>query len=69
LREIVEAVIADRFLEALDTHTEQVTAGVYHPEYDADEYLVAAEELDETAESGDSESGPVVEQSAGENDQ
>ncbi|MFC7135057.1 MULTISPECIES: DHH family phosphoesterase [Salinibaculum] len=45
LREIVEAVIADRFLEALDAQTGQTVAPVYVPDESADEYLVAEEEL------------------------
>jgi nanoRNase/pAp phosphatase (c-di-AMP/oligoRNAs hydrolase) len=45
LREVVEAVIADRFLEALDGRTEQTIAPVYVPDKNVDEYLVAEEEL------------------------
>jgi nanoRNase/pAp phosphatase (c-di-AMP/oligoRNAs hydrolase) len=45
LREIVEAVIADRFLEALDAQADQTIAPVYVPDENVDQYLVADEEL------------------------
>ena len=45
LREIVEAVISDRFLEALDAQTGQTVVPVYVPDESAEEYLIAEEEL------------------------
>ncbi len=47
LMKIVEAVVIDRFLEALEAHTTQTVAGVYAPgPSDSDEYLVPTDELD-----------------------
>jgi nanoRNase/pAp phosphatase (c-di-AMP/oligoRNAs hydrolase) len=45
LREIVEAVISDRFLEALDSQAGQTIAPIYVPDGNVDEYLVAEEDL------------------------
>jgi nanoRNase/pAp phosphatase (c-di-AMP/oligoRNAs hydrolase) len=45
LREIVEAVVTDRFLEALDNRADQTIAGIYASNRDADEYLVPDEEM------------------------
>ncbi len=45
MQEIVEAVIADRFLDALDTQSDQPVAPVYVSEEDIDQYLVAADEF------------------------
>ena len=50
LREIVEAVISERFLEALDAQTGQRFVPVYVPTNNADEYLVADEELPDPEE-------------------
>jgi nanoRNase/pAp phosphatase (c-di-AMP/oligoRNAs hydrolase) len=73
LREIVEAVVNDRFLGALEAHTEQTTAGVYVPDYATDEYLVAEEELpdgseDESREGSALALGEVLEQAVGDGD-
>lgn len=45
LREIVEAVITGRILEAVDTHAGQAVTSVYTASYDADKYLVPDEEM------------------------
>ena len=45
LREIVEAVVTDRFLEALDSRTDRTVAGIYASNRSADEYLVPDEEM------------------------
>jgi nanoRNase/pAp phosphatase (c-di-AMP/oligoRNAs hydrolase) len=44
LREIVEDVITDRFLEALDNRADQTVAGIYASDRNAEEYLVPDEE-------------------------
>jgi nanoRNase/pAp phosphatase (c-di-AMP/oligoRNAs hydrolase) len=56
LREIVEAVIADRFLEALDAHAGQTLAPVYVPDENVDEYLVAEEKLPPSDDDDDTDS-------------
>ncbi len=45
LLKITESVVDDRFLEALDTHTDRTVTGIYMPDYDADEYLAPDETL------------------------
>lgn len=45
LREIVEAVVRDRFLEALDNRADQTVAGIYASNRNAEEYLVPDEEM------------------------
>ena len=45
LREIVETVVTDRFLEALDSRTDRTVAGIYASNRSADEYLVPDEEM------------------------
>jgi nanoRNase/pAp phosphatase (c-di-AMP/oligoRNAs hydrolase) len=45
LLEVVEAVVVDRFLEALDGRSDRRVTGVYTSDYDADEFLPAAQEF------------------------
>ena len=53
LQEIVEAVVSDRFLEALDNRADQTVAGIYASNRDADEYLVPDEEMPAGGSDGD----------------
>ena len=53
LREIVEAVVTDRFLEALDNRADQTVAGIYAADHNAEEYLVPDEEMPDEATDDD----------------
>jgi len=56
LLDVVEVVVAERFLEALEAHAEQTVTGVYAPKTrDVDDYLVPAEQRPDPADDGSAE--------------
>jgi hypothetical protein len=53
LLEVVEAVVSDRFFEALDSRSTKRTTGLYTGDHDADEFLVSDGEFPADGPAGD----------------